>query len=185
MTEPYTPSTTEVRNEYSWSVDSGMHSSRLDAQFDRWLAAHDAEVLASRPVVAEGDTETQPVEILRKCVEQITALRDEWDAAEKMRPLDQDASAILEELDNLLLYQPSAGAPIPVLEAALAAPTPVVEGDTEKLIRMVTADLTERGFFAWLMASGDSALWKSTTPEAQIAKTVVGMVLARQSGADS
>ena len=44
----YTPTTEEVREAYSWALPSSEYGKGL---FDRWLAAHDAEVRAS--VVSE------------------------------------------------------------------------------------------------------------------------------------
>ena len=39
----YTPTTEQVRN--GW-IDNGTHEERDGAEFDRWLAAHDAQVAA-------------------------------------------------------------------------------------------------------------------------------------------
>lgn len=43
--EPYTPSIDEVREAYVVGVDPEV-TARYRAEFDRWLAAHDAEVAA-------------------------------------------------------------------------------------------------------------------------------------------
>lgn len=48
----YTPSTGEVRRRYAYARAAGSKNQSSVAEFDRWLAAHDAEVRAS--VVAEG-----------------------------------------------------------------------------------------------------------------------------------
>lgn len=47
----YTPSTGEVRRRYAYARSAGNKNQSAVAEFDRWLAAHDAEVRAG--VVAE------------------------------------------------------------------------------------------------------------------------------------
>lgn len=45
----YTPTTDEIRNgwiETGWAPDGTLCDKRDGAEFDRWLAAHDAEVAA-------------------------------------------------------------------------------------------------------------------------------------------
>lgn len=43
----YTPSTGEVRRRYAYARSAGNKNQSAVAEFDRWLAAHDAEVRAS------------------------------------------------------------------------------------------------------------------------------------------
>ena len=49
MSSPYTPTTAEIRGHYSWkssSIVGALEYSEGLSEFERWLAAHDAEVAA-------------------------------------------------------------------------------------------------------------------------------------------
>lgn len=48
MNDEYTPSTEEIREQYWVSSGDPRRSSEAWAEFDRWLAAHDAEVRAEQ-----------------------------------------------------------------------------------------------------------------------------------------
>ncbi|WEK60519.1 MAG: hypothetical protein P0Y60_14555 [Candidatus Microbacterium colombiense] len=52
----YTPSTGEVRRRYAYARSAGHKNQSAVAEFDRWLAAHDAEVL--REAATEMDATT-------------------------------------------------------------------------------------------------------------------------------
>jgi hypothetical protein len=46
MSEQYTPDTDEIREQFLWEF-TGEKEGKAAAAFDRWLAAHDAEVAAA------------------------------------------------------------------------------------------------------------------------------------------
>ena len=89
-------------------------SVQISSAFDAWILAHDAEL--TEKVRAE----MQPlVDALRA----ISTHRDEWTAAIELRERvhggglgEQDAYAILEEIDNALLYEATSGRIVPVLD---------------------------------------------------------------------
>ena len=65
MSEPYTPTTDEVCSSYYAANASVNDSGEAEAEFDRWLAAHDKEVLDKAVERAEDEALVQEQHILR------------------------------------------------------------------------------------------------------------------------
>ena len=73
--DEYTPTTEEVRADYidaGWGPDGSLYGDNDPAQFDRWLAAHDAKVRQSTPP-------PQPVQVDREAIAKALDLQTNYD----------------------------------------------------------------------------------------------------------
>lgn len=78
MTDPYTPTTEEVRAEYAtWPWAGTFHGRDKGAVFDRWLAHHDA---ALREQVRGEFVAGLPMDGLRQAVSVLRKSENHWPA---------------------------------------------------------------------------------------------------------